>query len=102
MDGKCPLAGCTARPWFSVERAPNSKPEKVKTYDLFWCGKCQHGFISPTPSWDLLNDYYDSYHLNSAGSQGQGRPRGLMDRAIQHIAWRLNWGTPFWLRLGIG
>lgn len=57
--GKCPVCqGGRVRKYYVGRTA--RRPADQRLWDVWHCDACDHGFLSPQPSWEELGSYYNS------------------------------------------
>lgn len=74
----CRYSGTPVRPEWQDE----------KTFDVFGCTHCTHGFLNPIPDETMLNEYYSSQYRAYHVEHGTGDLQHAMDRAARKKRFR--------------
>lgn len=88
----CPICNGEVFPRFSVP-CDYRKPQIPKDYEIYWCSRCDYGFVWERPKKEEIADFYimEDYYTHSAANDGNNHNKlSFLDRLRNNISWRLD------------
>ena len=94
MSPAIPCSICGGKTILVFSARDYRRPFDKTEYSLSWCSECALGRIAGEFSREDISKFFDiPYYTHGRNQKSGPERRTFLDRLINHLAWRVDWGV---------